>query len=133
MSPLQTLIETVEAGKDWPPLYGHNDLYDLIAEALGTRDWAVIERVTAAHRGSLDAALALMKEVLPEWRLDRLRERRVGVWAARLQKRGDDNPYSRKFIDPFVENFSQNPGRALLLTTLKALKATNTRKEWGDG
>ena len=112
MSALRTLIERVEAGK-WSPFYA--------VTALGSDRLKTDAK--RAFDGSVDAALALLEAVLPEWRLDRLRERKVGVWAARLRKRDDANAYHRKGIDPSFENFSQNPGRAILLTILKAVEA----------
>ena len=110
---LDKLIEAVEAGENWPPLYGHSDLYDRIADALGTRDWAAVERVTKAYHGSLDAAHALHKAVLPGWRVGGLAQGDGGRWYITLLD--PDDRAAGSWQQPA-------PARAWLLAILRAMK-----------
>jgi hypothetical protein len=77
----------------------------------------------AAYDGSLDAALALMKAVLPGWRVGSIHQFESGRWYVKIYlPMGDDWPKWTPY--PEHEAANDDAARALVICELKALEAT---------
>ena len=72
----------------------------------------------AAHNGSLDAAMALMKSVLPGWTVNLIQNMHHKHWNAFVTRIKEDGAA----ID-YSANHNDNPARALLLAIIHALIA----------
>ena len=73
-----------------------------------------------AFNGSLDAALALHKSVLPGWRVLQLHQFEAGHWLAGVyHPQGDDWPKWTPY--PKAEETAPDPARALVLADLAAM------------
>jgi uncharacterized protein (DUF2267 family) len=110
---IRALREAVEAGE----LVEVNAILGRMFAADQDLPWDWISNVNSAFRGSLDAALALMKAVLPGW--DYRIERHDADHFALVFRSG--------WMDDHVDDWEINPvstARALLIAVLKALEAT---------
>lgn len=113
MTAMRTLIQAVEAGA-LPSLRDR-------ADTLGTDQDDRALWFAHAFDGSVDAALALMEVVLPgcAWSLY---DNADGDFQAGVHRHDDEHDFH-------ICEFSDTPGRALLLAILKAMEATNAGKE----
>lgn len=101
MGDLRALIEAVEAGM---PID-----YELAQEATGHA-----KTTTEAYHGSMDAALALRKELSPAFRVESIRQLSEDAWSVTIVK-WHEEPWDMDFTE-----YGPDPTRALLLAILKA-------------
>lgn len=80
------------------------------------------ETARSAYHGSLDAALALHKAVLPGWKVKQPHQFEAGHWLAEIyHPQGEDWPKWTPY--PSQGATADNPARAWLLAILSALIA----------
>jgi len=105
---IRKLIEAVEAGGT-----GWNRLATIAEDAVPPKEAAL---AATANSGSMDAALAFMKAVLPGWDWGIYngpeRKKSANVW--------------KNILHPF-DGTDADPARALLLACLRAMEASNER------
>jgi hypothetical protein len=117
---IRALREAVEARPAGQVFDGFTDDLDRWFEAFPTKTYPVSDNARLARRacdGDMNAALALMKAVLPGWEWWADGVNGASVWYAGVE---GDAPYFDGEYGPNVDT----PARALLLAVLKALEAT---------